>query len=319
MVNLTAFAAGSTDQVVNSGGKTGPDNSKVEVSKTIEAVAGQENYFDITLKVTTPKSIEQIVKDQSVAVVVVMDVSNTMVGRKDQNYPNKGDRYVPALKAVKTFMSDFATMSSGSNATRQIGVVGFNTDAHKFAGLTECTSKKEADDLYSKAKSAADNIVFASSYQDSHKRFTNMEAGLKMASDMLAKSKCQYKFIIFVTDGFPTTYIKANYTGWDPYTPKNSGNPGTDGIFYNFITKEWCTDGVSYSDKAALRAQAMATEIKKDAAVKIYSIGVDVSGQRISSMPTYIVDRRKSGEYVIQDGQFTNWLKSLFKISRHTV
>ncbi len=53
--------------------------------------------------------------------------------------------------------------------------------------------------------------------QDSHSRFTNIEAGLKMGADMLEDVSAENKYMIFLSDGFPTTYISGGYNGYDPY------------------------------------------------------------------------------------------------------
>ena len=64
-----------TNQIKYVGGKASADG--VKISKTISK-SNLENYFDITLTVETTSKIEEITKAQDLAVVLVMDISNTM-------------------------------------------------------------------------------------------------------------------------------------------------------------------------------------------------------------------------------------------------
>ena len=118
-------------QIVNVGGITKNDEDGVEVSKTI-ASGGLENYFDITLQIKTKDSVKEIMRPQDLAIVVVMDVSNTMITNRVDGtsephgnvsgvrYPDyvaglEGDitRYAVAIKAAEKFINEFASYSSG--------------------------------------------------------------------------------------------------------------------------------------------------------------------------------------------------------------
>ena len=77
-------------------------------------------------------------------------------------------------------------------------------------------------------------IIAAGDYNTSHTRFTNIEAGLKMGQDMLDRATNKNKYIIFLSDGFPTTYVSSGYSGYDPYC--SSGTKGRDGVFYDYVT-----------------------------------------------------------------------------------
>ena len=76
-----------------------------------------------------------------------------------------------------------------------------------------------------------------------------------------------------MSDGFPTTYISSDYNGWDPYDPQAKH-------FYDHVLKVPCKYGISYSDTAAIKAREKATQIK-NAGTTIFSIGVDVGGQKL--------------------------------------
>lgn len=137
-----------------------------------------------------------------------------------------------------------------------------------------------------------------------------------MANDML-NTTASFKHIVFLSDGFPTTYIKNGYTGYDPYTPnaKNS----SEGNFFDEVTKKACNYGTSYSDRAAIKARKMATIVKNNG-INIYSIGVDIGGQTIKMYVDQtvgknfsVVDRSSTSYEIGSDSSsnaYKNWLKN---------
>lgn len=256
----------SSTQVDNSGGSNSQDG--VNVSKTIKGT-DLENVFDITLTVETPQSIDEVISEPDMAVVIVMDISNTM---KD----NFGDdtRYEAAIDAAEDFLDNFA--ENNTLGVSKVGYVAFNTDAHQIFGLQSCTSKDKEngklDTLKNTMRTETGNIINVDGYGVAHNRFTNIEGGLKMAQDMLNGVSNKNKFIILLTDGFPTTYLESGYKGYDPYD--------TTGRFYDHVLNVPCSSGTSYSDEAAIRARNMAASIRSSG-TPIFSIGVDVGGQTI--------------------------------------
>lgn len=316
-VSLMSAAPGdnssSAQQVDEPGGAASHED--VTVSKTIQGTA-LENVFDITLTVETPQKIEEVISEPDMAVVIVMDISNTM----NSSFGGM-TRYTAAMAAAENFLDQFA--ENNTLGVSKIGYVAFNTDAHEIFDLKPCTNPTQAGALKNTMRTQTGNII--SKYEKaenddaiSHSRFTNVEAGLKMARDMLARASNKNKFIIFLSDGFPTTYISSGYNGYDPYT--GSGTVGEDGVFHDDVLDVYCNYGTSYSDKAAIRAREMATAIKKSG-INIFSIGVDVGGQTIGEYVTQseghktfsVVDR--TGEtYEIGDANsqeaYKNWLKN---------
>jgi len=305
----TEAYADNSVQIVKTGGANPANGSLnsdgVSVSKTVSST-DDENYFDITLEVVTTEKIEEIYKAQDIAVVVVMDISNTMAGVFGNT-----TRYAAAMDAATNFIETFADYSKGTTATRKLGFVAFNTHAHEIFAMSSCASDKQATSLVKEMKTDTGKIINAAGYASSHDRFTNIEAGLKMANDMLKASKVDNRYIVFLSDGFPTTYVSKGYTGVDPYD--------ADGSHLNNDKKgKPCTYGTSYSDRAADKAQKLAATIKKDGTT-IFSIGVDVAGQSIAAYEKNdannikagfsVIDCYKSG-YIIKDGQFENWLKN---------
>ena len=292
-------------------GKTKNDSSVI-ISKTISETnyksgnSNLENYFDITLRVQTRTKAEE----PDVAVVIVMDISNTM------SYVFKNTevtRISAAQEAAEKFITDFANRSSSNkDIKRQIGFVAFNTDAKEIFALQPCMDTTTATNLINDMNNKTNDIMNATNYGKSHSRFTNIEAGLKMANDMLSKSNASSKHIIFLSDGFPTTYISSGYSGYDPYDT-------TGKIFYDYVSGKKCLYGTSYSDEAAIRARKMATNVKNNG-INIYSIGVDVGGQTIKAYVDQtngqshsVVDRTSTTYEIGSDSSsdaYKNWLKN---------
>ncbi len=280
-------------QIVYSGGSTVNADDGVEVSKTI-ASGGLENYFDITLEIKTKDSVSEIMRPQDLAIVIVMDISNTMIQYNvDNDLKNdydkyeagqEGDttRYATAITAAENFIEEFTEYSSGlgDDVVRKIGYVAFNTDAHKIFDLSTCKSTSEAVSLIAEMKTGTEAIVEEEGYKAKNTRYTNIEAGLSMANDMLdGIGNVDNKYIIFLSDGLPTTYVNTGYNGYVPVT--ESASESKVGYFYNEITKKACTAGTNYSDRGAIRARKKATAIKK-AGVKIYSVGTGIEDSFIN-------------------------------------
>lgn len=298
----------SNSQIDNYGGETVSDDKKVTISKTIWGTL-LENVFDITLTVKTQESISEIYEEPDMAVVIVMDISNTM----NENF-GETTRYEAAMLAAENFLTRFAAQTG---KVSKIGYVAFNTSAHKIFDLQTCSSDAQVTALKNTMRQKTGEIINASGYGASHTRFTNIEAGLKMGADMLASAKNEYKYVIFLSDGFPTTYISSGYNGYDPYT--SSGTPGKDGVFYDSVVGTHCDYGTSYSDKAAIRARQQAAAMKAGG-ITIFSIGVDVGGQTIAGYERppgktdFSVIDRTSTNYEIGDASSTtayvNWLRN---------
>lgn len=272
------------------------NDSSVIISKTISETNyssnkdNLENYFDITLKVQTRTKAEE----PDLAVVIVLDISNTM------SYVFNGTsktRISAAQEAATNFIKEFANRSSGNSkiTNRKIGFVAFNTDAHKIFNLQDCTDINIANTLITTMTNETNKIIYSNDYANNHKRFTNIEAGLKMAGDMLDNSNASTKHIVFLSDGFPTTYINNGYIGYDPYD--SAGDRFYDNTSGQKIP---CSYGASYSDEAAIRARKMATKIKTKG-INIYSIGVDVGGQTIKQY----VDQTNGKDFSVVDRRST--------------
>ncbi len=299
---INLFALTNDSQIVEDGGSKEVKSDGIKISKNIYP-SDLENYFDIVLEVQT----KQKAVDPDLAVVIVMDISNTMT-------ESLGDstRLKEARKASNEFIDLFANRSEeNKNIDRKLGFVAFNTSAHEIIKLGNCdnSNKKQLKEdirtrINAEMKGTDPN---GSRYTE---RFTNIEAGLQMAKDMLDKSSASKKYIVFLSDGFPTTYIKDGYTGYNPYT---------EGGFYDSVKKASLPYGTSYSDQSAIKAREKATEVKASG-IGIYSVGVGIGGQTIQKFidqtkeKKWSVVDRTSETYEIGSAQsadsYKNWLKN---------
>ena len=254
---------------------------RIAVSRTI-APTEIENYFDVTLSVVAkPRVI-----DSAVDVVVVMDISNTMnsthqgLGPNDAGYDINDARLTHAKSAVNSFLDRYST-DSKLGGEHRFGLVTFNSHASTVIPLTKVNSAEDAQGL----KTKVDAITAPT---DNRERFTNTEGGLQLAYNLLKDSEATFRYVIFVTDGMPTTYIEAGreseslITGYNTYMKGaySADKAGTDGYFADAFSQKVCTYGVNYSDKAADRADDVA-QMMKNAGINICSAGMDVDTQSV--------------------------------------
>ena len=298
----------SSVQVDEPGGKNANEDDGVYVSKTISGTQ-IENVFDITLSVQTPQVIDEVIKEPDMAVVIVMDISNTM----NSDFGG-ATRYVAAMEAAEEFLDNFA--ANNSMGISKVGYVAFNTDAHKIFDLQPCTNEAQARALKNTMRSQTGSIINQPGYGnwDSPNKFTNMEAGLKMARDMLAGVSNSNKFVIFLSDGFPTTYVKSGYAGHMPI--HNIYSDTHNYIRDDIYPYKPFTYGTNYSDRGAVRARQMAAGMKASG-ITIFSIGVNVGGQQLQAY----IDQSANNSFTTMDrtgdtyeiggtgtGYFVNWL-----------
>lgn len=300
---LNIFAeVDNSNQIVKEGGSNSNEEDGVSVSKNIYP-SELENYFDIILTVQTKnRAVEP-----DLAVVIVMDISNTMTYKFTGN-PDSTSRLTAAKNASNNFIDKFAEHSQDSSIDRKLGFVAFNSDSYEIFGLQDCNESNKQS-LKDKITNGIDKNIVDKNHK---KRFTNIESGLKRAKDMLDKSSASKKYILFLSDGFPTTYIENGYVGYDTYD-------STGARFKDRVLDKPCTYGASYSDEAAIKARKMATAIK-DSGIGIYSVGVDIGGQTIQTYVDQTVGKdfsvvdRSSTSYEIGSADsadaYRNWLRN---------
>ena len=286
-----AIEAENQNQIIPETGGENSDNY-VKVSKTI-AGTNNENYFDITLTVETQSNISEIYAAQDMAVVMVMDISESMM--KSENYVemegSSVPQYVMAKRAADEFISTFCQDAASSGVSRQMAIVTFNTNAELCLGFTDCSLENSANSLERALRDKMD-ATFTSDYYGKSTMFTNIEGGLQLAQNILESRSEANQYIILLTDGFPTTYsvnkvsneTSTSYiAGYSPYMSQYTGTAslGTDGVFSDQVSGNSCKYGTSYSDKGALYAEEAAQSIE---GVTIFPIGINIGGQQISSM-----------------------------------
>ena len=217
IINIFAEANGNNQrQITKEGGSNINEEDGVSVSKNIYP-SELENYFDIILTVQT----KNIAVDPDLAVVIVMDISNTM----NQTLGAGKTRLDAAKEASNSFIDSFAARSQNSSIDRKLGFVAFNSDSYEIFELKDCNENNKEKLKTEITTEIEKNIVTVS--EAHNKRFTNIEAGLKRAKDMLDGSSASKKYILFLSDGFPTTYIEDDYVGYDTY----DGNRFKDRVF----------------------------------------------------------------------------------------
>ena len=268
---------GGTNSLNRAGEEDGVIVSKTISESNINNQKNHENYFDITLTVRTKSKIEEIITAQDIAVVIVMDISATM--KSNTMDGSTTTRLDEAKAAAIKFVNKFQEESANSPLTkREIGFVTFATNSQKVFELSECNDVNE--------KTTMENAIKAITEKTGTARYTNMEAGLARAKKMLEASPIKNKYIIFLTDGLPTTYstTEGGNTGYNPLADPPVTNPTAPqpGLFYNFNTNQPISTaswgGTNYSDFAARRAEAQ-TQAILNSNITMYSIGVGIAKQ----------------------------------------
>ena len=164
----------------------------VAVSKTITPTE-HENYFDITLKVASEYTYEKLVREPSVDVVIVLDKSNTMKEKMDNT-----TRIEAAKASAVSFVNGFYSSDMFKvDSKHRLAFVTFNTHAETVFPLDSGLTKAKMINKINSIEVLTDS--------SSPERFTNIEAGLRLAESLLSGSKADKKFIVFISDGFPTT------------------------------------------------------------------------------------------------------------------
>lgn len=107
----------SASQIVENGGTVTAHDGLVSASKTIQGT-DTENVFDITLNVTTTEDIKQLDISPDAAVVLVMDVSNSMKEDVNGNSTrwDSERRITKAKAAAQDFLESYVKDAAMPNA-----------------------------------------------------------------------------------------------------------------------------------------------------------------------------------------------------------
>ena len=187
---------------------TSATGADVTYSKTATPVEGQNDTYNITLKIESKTSSTA---PGASAVVLVIDSSGSM----------KDGRLTNAKNVAKSFIDSYGT--SGSD--RYLAVVNFDTYANAFEFGRDKTSWLDVSNGTNRqtAKNRFDNLSAGGG--------TNLEQGLNKAKDLLNNNTVksiakENKFVIVLTDGEPTFYN--NTKNWNiltfSYQPEGNGN-----------------------------------------------------------------------------------------------
>ena len=215
-----------TSQVVNPGGtiyydkdgkknetgELGKDGIVVEMKKEVEKTE-KENEFNVTLQVRTSQNIKELSsKNPDAAVVLVLDVSNSMdncsVCGNSWYQKHKGHRFTSRLAKAKEaaiqFVDEFAKLTAGEGtAKRMVNVIMFGDGAYREVDWCDVTKPNVLQSVKTKINSLETSGG------------TNIEAGLMLARNNLDSKTVDgidYLYTILLTDGEPTMYVGGNRT-----------------------------------------------------------------------------------------------------------
>ncbi|RCX21412.1 MucBP-like protein, partial [Fontibacillus phaseoli] len=247
---LTAFGAGTT-----SSDPVWPNPGAIQLSKTAEPT-GKSGEWKITLK-AEGKNIKT-----SSDVVLVIDKSGSMA----YDWWTGINKMADARTAAKKFVDNLLLTGSST----RIAVVSFNKSATNVSDF-KGPSQKDA------LKTAIDGINESGG--------TNIQAGLKNARDLLANSSAQNKVIVVLSDGEPTYSFKgtqAKSSSWQnnsynfAITKFDYGTTlGTGGDYDLSRSSRYEINNFSVKDNGI--GTISEAKIAKDAGLKIFSVGLDVS------------------------------------------
>lgn len=215
-----------TSQVVNPGGtiyydkdgkknetgELGKDGIVVEMKKEVEKTE-KENEFNVTLQVRTSQNIKELSsKNPDAAVVLVLDVSNSMdncsVCGNSWYQKHKGHRFTSRLAKAKEaaiqFVDEFAKLTAREGtAKRMVNVIMFGNGAYREVDWCDVTKPNVLQSVKTKINSLETSGG------------TNIEAGLMLARNNLDSKTVDgidYLYTILLTDGEPTMYVDGNRT-----------------------------------------------------------------------------------------------------------
>ena len=216
-------AAPVENQIVHNGQKVTSPDGNVSVQKSIRQTG--KDSFEITLTVDTKDKVTSYVKDASVDVVLVIDISNSM----------DNGRLTAAKNAAKTFVN---TMLGGNVVTdSKIAVATYNNSGHTIKALSG-----DKDALIA----AINGIKLDSNEQNGG---TNIQAGIQQGQALLNAGQNENKYMVLLSDGVPTYSYKGTAAENSWLIPKVDG--GNYGFRITQFSDERKGSGSSYklSDK----------------------------------------------------------------------
>lgn len=185
------------------------DGNTVKLSKTATPVEGQENTYNIELKVVTTQTTNNV----GAATVLVMDVSGSM---------NEHKRLENAIKEAKTFLLTYSGATKDDNGKIILkdtskGETGLNRFVSVVAFNEKITSDTNWYDVSTvDGYNAVTKIINKLEAEDG----TNLDLGLRTANAMFTDAKknkdvkdITTRNVIALTDGVPTFYYGGHRNG----------------------------------------------------------------------------------------------------------
>lgn len=191
-------------QIVYAGGTVSVADGRVQVSKTITPT-DTENVFDITVQAVTTEDLKKVEISPDAAVVLVMDVSNSMVDNEVKIDGKKTTRLQAAKQAAEKFVTSY--VKDAGTSKRLVSLVAFGSDANTKLSWTDANAgnNQVSASVTNAIKKVRDDKF------DRDKGGTNIEAGLMLARNLLKDnqlSNVSSVYVVMLTDGVPTFHVE---------------------------------------------------------------------------------------------------------------
>lgn len=199
------------------------DKAKIELSKKIVREPKSDNQpdsnqFDVELKVRTKSPVSVVDESEDAAVLLVVDLSNSMEWKTSKADPRKRETVVK--EEIRTFLDRYAASANGKK--REVAIIKFYTDALVEQEWIDVANK----DNLTKLKSTVENMKRTNAKDGRPSNFgvtpnpiggkrspnyvigcTNLEGALDLAKDWVNHTKIsdiKNKHVIMLTDGEPS-------------------------------------------------------------------------------------------------------------------
>jgi hypothetical protein len=248
----------------------------VSVSKTISAREGEnENQFTIDLVVETTQDIKKVDISPDLAVVLVIDISTSMMypinttagdlgslyNSTDYNeYQHGESRMAIAKTQARAFLTSYTT--DAGDAHRWVALVAFGSEAR----LRESWVDVNAGNGMEKMCQAIDKLVAVDG------QYTFLQGGLQLAENQLRKTEIDEiittnRFVVLLTDGNPT-YRKTNISSVDTSVDTELINGAS--MAYSYGTS---VENELNVPPCRAAAKQVANQIKKNATIYTIATG----------------------------------------------
>ncbi len=244
--SVFAVDDGMVDQIVSNGQVVTTADGQVRHSKIIRQTG--ENAFDITLTVETKEVIEEQSASKDAAVVLVLDVSNSMTNSDIRNMKD----------AAKDFVDAF--VKDAGKGLRYVSIVLFGSNGSTILGWTDANGNLRTVESKINSISGTDGG-------------TNIEAGLRLANNLLATntvSSIANKYVVLMTDGVPTYYVSdRNETSSTTSMSgtRGGGNYSTDNDYHDIT----CNTATGWGLNRHSAGDNLPQQIK-DKGAKLYTV-----------------------------------------------